>query len=138
MAWYVFLDPSGPNVLSNSQTQDQRIFWDFIILLDSSYSGENEFQFVKIGARVPYFCLICLLSPNCPKLVFRPETQNVTALGSIFFFHVKLPKILHGTSPYFQILGHFWQSYECLFPENCRKTFQKSSFWCHSRCITSL
>ena len=86
MAWYVFLDPSGPNVLSNSQTQDQRIFWDFIILLDSSYSGENEFQFVKIGARVPYFCLICLLSPNCPKLVFRPETQNVTALGSIFFF----------------------------------------------------
>ena len=22
-----------------------------------------------------------------------------------------------------QILGHFWQSYECLFPENCKKTF---------------
>ena len=33
--------------------QRQEIFWDFIILLDSSYdSWENQVLFVKIGARV--------------------------------------------------------------------------------------
>ena len=39
-----FLDP---------RSQGQEIFWDFIILLDSSHdSWENEVLFVKIGARV--------------------------------------------------------------------------------------
>ena len=38
-----FLDP---------RPQGQEIFWDFIILLNSSHdSGENEVLFVKIGTR---------------------------------------------------------------------------------------
>ena len=28
---------------------------------------------------------------------------------------------MHETSPYSQILGHFWQNYESLFPENCKE-----------------
>ena len=74
--------------------------------------------------------LLKALGPNFPKLVFMPQTPNVKGLGSLFFFflfffffffHVKLNKILYQISPYFQILNYFWQSYECLFPENCKK-----------------
>ena len=43
------------------------------------------------------------------------------------FFYIKLHKILHQVSSYFQILGPFWQRDECLFPENCKNTSQKSS-----------
>ena len=45
---------------------------------------------------------------------------------------------MHKASTYFQILGHFWQSYECLFPENGKTAHQNSSFWCHSRYVLSL
>ena len=74
------------------------------------------------------------LGPNCPKLVFRPQTLNVRALwaGVWNFYHVKLYNTVHKISPCLQILGHFWQSYECLFPEKCKKPFknlQKSIFW---------
>ena len=67
------------------------------------------------------------LGPNCPKLVFRPQTQNVRTSGSVFF-SCKLHKILHQISTYFTILGYFWKSYECLFPENCKKPFKNLYF----------
>ena len=52
-----------------------------MILLDSYYdSGENEVLFMKIGVRVPDLRLDILLGPSCPKLVFRPQTPNFTAL----------------------------------------------------------
>ena len=35
---------------------------------------------------------------------------------------------MHQISPYFQVLGHFWQSYECLSAENCKKAFFLVSF----------
>ena len=78
------------------------------------------------------------LGQNCPQLVFRPQTTNVRVLGSENFFHIKLHKILHQISSYFQILGPFWQSYECLFLETCKNTLQKSSFLCHFRYVRSL
>ena len=40
------------------------------------------------------------------------------------FFHVKLHKI----SFCLQILGPFWQSYECLFPEKSKKPFKNLLF----------
>ena len=59
----------------------------------------------------PGFLTNALISPlpkalgqNCPKLVFRLKTPNVRALESK---NVKLHKILHQISSYFQILGHF-------------------------------
>ena len=66
------------------------------------------------------------LCPNCSKLVFRSQTPNVWVLGSVIYF--KLHKILHQISSYFTILVHFWQSYECLFPENCKELFKNSLF----------
>ena len=69
--------------------------------------------------------LLKALGPNFPKLVFMSQTPNVKGLGSLFFFffffHDKLNRILYQISPYFQILGYFWQSCECLFAENCKK-----------------
>ena len=45
--------PSGPNVVFRPRPQDPSIFWDFMILLDSSHnSWENEVLFLKIEARV--------------------------------------------------------------------------------------
>ena len=52
-----------------------------------------------------------VLGPNCPKLGFK--------FGIWIFFHVKIHKVLHQISSYFQILGYFWESYERLYPENC-------------------
>ena len=51
-----FLGPSGPNVVLGPKPQGQEIFWDLMILLDSSHdSWENEeVMFVKIAARVPH------------------------------------------------------------------------------------
>ena len=47
------LGPSGPSVVSRSQTPKSRNFGDAMILVDSSYdSGKNEVLFVKIGAMV--------------------------------------------------------------------------------------
>ena len=47
------LGPSGPNVVSIPRTQGQEFFWEFIILLGSSYkSWENEVLFMEIGGRV--------------------------------------------------------------------------------------
>ena len=47
------------------------------------------------------------LGLNCPNLLFRPQIPNAKPLGSEIFFHIKLHKILHQISSYFQILGHF-------------------------------
>ena len=48
-----------------------------------------------------------LSDPSCAKQVFRPQTLNVTALGSKKISHAKLHKILHEESPYFQYLCRF-------------------------------
>ena len=47
----------------------------------------------------------------------------MSKLWDLIFFNVKLPKILHQISADFQILGYFWQNYECLFPGN-QKVFK--------------
>ena len=52
----------------------------------------------------------------------------MSKLWDVIFFHVKLHKILHQKSFYFQGLGHFWQSYECLLPENCKKAIKNILF----------
>ena len=72
------------------------------------------------------YSLICLLpkalGPNCPKLVLR--FKNFFMSSSIKFCMKQA------------LIFKFWvtfDSYECLFPENCKKDHQKSSFWCHSR-----
>ena len=52
MVWYVFLAQVAQMFLG-PKPQGQEIFWDFMILLDSSHdSWENEILFVKIVARV--------------------------------------------------------------------------------------
>ena len=62
-----------------------------------------------------------LLAPNCPKLVYRLQTANLTVLGSKILFHIKLHKILPKASRYFQNFDDFSQILECLFPENWKK-----------------
>ena len=99
-----FLGSNGPNVVSRPQT-----------------SRASFTEFLGISWRKKSPGLIRPLAPNHPKLVFRPQTPTPKYHNfEIYFF--KLHKILHKTSPYFQILGHFRQNYECLFPENCKKT----------------
>ena len=56
----------------------QKIFWDFIILLDSSHdSWKNEVLFVNIGARVLDLWLwIRLLGPSQPNEVPSPQAPR--------------------------------------------------------------
>ena len=79
MARYVFLSPSDPNVVSRSQTSSSRNFWDFIILVDSSYnSGENRVLFYKIGARGfwNYGLIIFWALVSYPNVVSRPHNPR--------------------------------------------------------------
>ena len=71
--------------------QSQEIFWDFMILLDfPDHSWENEVCLWKLEPGFWTYGLITplpkALGPNCPKLVFRPQTTNVRVLGSEIFF----------------------------------------------------
>ena len=51
--WIRLIDLSAPIIVSRPQTPRSRIFWDFIIVLDSSHDfWENEVLFVKSGAMV--------------------------------------------------------------------------------------
>ena len=130
--------------LLGTRPQSQRIFWDFMILMDSFYdSGKNEVLFVKnwsYGSGLTAWYIHVLtkaFGPNCSKLIWRPHPDPKSHSSEIQkFFHAKLHKILHETGTYFQILHHFWQSYECFFPENGKKAHQNSSFRCHSRYVS--
>ena len=67
MAWYVFHVQVAKMYFLSPRPQSLKIFWDFIILLDSSYhSGENEVPFVKVGARVLDLCLDTSFGPKLP------------------------------------------------------------------------
>ena len=128
--WIHLLGPSAPNVVSRSQVPrsiDFLRFHKFIgfiswFLRKWGLVCENWGQGSGLMAGYVFWA-----QANCPKLVFRPQTPNVRALESENFC-VKLHKILHQISFYFQILGHFSQSYECLFPENCKKNLSKIFF----------
>ena len=80
--------------------------------MDSSCDfGKNEVLFVKIGAMVLDLqhdtSFAKGLGPKLPKTSFTPQTPNVHSFEIQIFFHVKLHKILHKASTYFQILGDF-------------------------------
>ena len=77
--------------------------------------------------------LIHLLASSCPKLVFRPQTPNVTALVSKSFFLSNSIKFCMKQALIFNFCVIFDKVMSVLFPENYKKTHQKSSFWCHSR-----
>ena len=64
---------------------------------------------------------------NCQKLVLSPTLERLQLLDQNLFY-AKLHKILHKTSPYFQILSDCSQIYECLFQENCKKNPSKIPF----------
>ena len=139
--WICILGPSGSNVVSRSQTPRSISFFRFLDFIGFISCWENEVLFLKIETRVLTYGLISplqqALGPNWPKQVFRPQTSKCQSFGIWKFFHVKLHKILHKISSCFQIFGSFL-SYQCLFPENCKKTLQKSSSWCHSKYVTSI
>ena len=76
--------------------------------------------------------LIHLLAPSCPKLVFRPQTPNVTALVSKSFFLSNSIKFCMKQALIFKFCVIF-DKVMSFVPRKLQKTHQKSSFWCHSR-----
>ena len=95
--------------------------------LDPRLQGQVSQNFLGFHEEKKSTGLIRPLTPNCPKLIFRHQTPTPKYHNfEIYFF--KLLKILHKTSPYFKILGHFWQNYGCLFPENCKKNIKNLLF----------
>ena len=80
---------------------------------------------VELGVRT--YSFLSLIDPNCPKLVFKPQTPNFKVLKSKTF-HVKVHKILHKTSPYFQNLVDFWRRHEGFSPRKLLKSIKKALF----------
>ena len=81
-------------------------YWTHLMILEKvrSWLWKLELWFSTTGliSHLPK-----ALGPNCLKLSFLtldPKCQN---FGIWKFFHVKLHKILHQLSSYFQILGQF-------------------------------
>ena len=68
--------------------KDQGIFWDFMILLDSSHdSWENEALFVKIGARVLDLWLDMPSGPKWPKFSVLAQGPKVKTFFEILWFY---------------------------------------------------
>lgn len=71
---------------------------------------------------------LSLLGPNCLYVDFSPQTPYFTILGSKNVFHVKLHKMLHKVSPYFQNLDNFWLGNKDLIPEKAKKPIRNTLF----------
>ena len=86
------LGPSGPNVVSGSQTHGQEIFWDLMILLDSSHdSWENDGLFVKIAAMVLDIWLDTSFGPKWPRCSFWvPDPKVITFFEISWFYWIYL------------------------------------------------
>ena len=89
MVWMVsLLGPSGPNVVSGSQTPRSRNFWDFMILLDSSCdSWENNGLFLKIEARVLDIWLDTSSRPKWPNCSYWVPDLKVKKFFEISWFY---------------------------------------------------
>ena len=131
--WIRLLGPSGPNVVSRPRTTRSGRFFEtssfyciYLMIVEKMRSC-----LWKLGLGFSTNSLISplpkVLGPNCPELGFRSQTKR-QSFGIWIFFHVKFHKILHQISSYFQILGFFWQSYERLFPEHCKKASKNFHF----------
>ena len=86
------LGPSGPNVVSRSQTPKSKSFlrrYDFNGLILWFWKKWGPFLW-KLELWFWTYSLICVLTkafgPNCPKLVLRPQILNLKALRSKNFF----------------------------------------------------
>ena len=78
-----------------------------------------------------------LLVPSFPKAIFRPQTPNVTALGSKSFFMSNFIKFCMKQVLIFK----FWVNFDkvmSVYSQKIEKIHQKSSFWCQSRYVSSL
>ena len=71
--------------------------------------------------------------PNCPKLVLRPQTPNITALRFKKFFISSFIKFFMQQAFIFKFYVTFDKVMSVFFLENGKKAHQNSSFWCHSR-----
>ena len=71
LAWYIFMAQVTKMLLLGPRLEVYQFFWNFMILLDSSYdSGEYEILFLKIGARCPDFWLRSSSGPKPSKSSF--------------------------------------------------------------------
>ena len=88
------LGPSVPNVVYRPQAARTRSFLEFhdfiglILILERIRSC-----LWKLELRFWTYDLLCLLGPSCPKLVFTPQTPNVTALESRNIFMSSFIKV---------------------------------------------
>ena len=71
------LGPSGPDVVSSPRPPGQEMFWDFLILLDSSHdSWENDGLFFKVSAMVLDIWLDTSAGRKWPRCSFRvPDSK---------------------------------------------------------------
>ena len=81
--WICYLGTSGPNVVSRPQACRSKNFLRFHDFVGLISKLEPMFWFLNNGLISP---LPKALGPNCPKLVFRPQTPNVRVLRSVNFF----------------------------------------------------
>ena len=72
--------------------------------------------------------LIHLLASSCPKLVFRPQTPNVTALVSKSFFLSNSIKFCMKQALIFKFCVIFDKVMSVLFPENYKKPIKNLLF----------
>ena len=111
LARYIFWAQVTQMQFLGLRPQGHEIFWNLIILLHSyNDSGENEVLLVKIGARITDLWLVHFLTYTSfgPKLlVFRPQMQNVTALGSKNFLMSSFIKFCMKCKPLFSNFGSF-------------------------------
>ena len=88
MAWYVFWTQVAQMQFPGPRPQGQEIFWDFMILLDSSHdSWENDGLFVKIAAMALDIWLDTSFGPKWPKCSFWVPDPKIKKFFEISWFY---------------------------------------------------
>ena len=130
MAGFVFWAQVAQMCFLGSRSQGQEIFWDFIILLNSSMILEKmrsslwklELGFMTNGLISP---LPKALGPNYSKLVFRPQMPNVKILGSKIYFMSNSIKFA-SSKLLFLNFGSFLTKLWVSTPRKLQKSLQKN------------
>ena len=76
------------------------------------------------------------LGPNCPKLVLKPQTPNLTALRCKKFFMSSFIKFCMKQTLIFKFYVTFDEGMSVCSRKIVKKPHQNSSFWCHSRHVS--
>ena len=116
-----------------------KFYWIHPMILEKMGSclWKLEPEFLTNGLISP---LPKALGPNCPKLVFMPQTPNARVLGSDLFWDFLMSSFIKFCFKQ-ALIFKFWVIFDkvmSVYSQKIAKSPSKILFWCHFRYVSSL